>query len=280
MFIGMVEASETSGRMPEMFEVLREYIESEVESRKQIKGAMVYPMIMLVMAVVATTTLLFFVLPKFAKIYESRDQVLPVLTQLLMTLSGMLTSFKTASLVLMGAAAIIGSIFYALSTSWGKRAIDYLKIRTPVFGTMFIDAIMSKSAKIMASMLTSGVTLLETLHIVRDACDNEYFNQFWSETCEKVEVGFQFSEAMSQASYSELVPPTVIQMIRAGEKGGNLGPVCEKISSFYTKKLRSSIKAVTNLVEPLMIIIMGCVVGTIAIALLLPIFRISTIMAR
>ncbi len=280
MFIGMVESSESTGKMPEMFDVLRQYIESEIETKKQIKGAMIYPLIMLIMAVVATTTLLFFVLPKFAKIYESRDQALPAITQFLMNCSKIISNAKSASLFFLSLAAVIGAVYYSLNTSWGKRAVDYLKIHTPVLGTMFIDSIMSRSAKIMASMLTAGVTLLDTLHIVRNACDNEYFHQFWSETCDKVEVGHQFSEAMSLASYSELVPPAVIHMIRAGEKGGNLGPVCEKINSFYERKLKSSIKTVTNLVEPLMIIIMGCIVGTIAIALLLPIFRISTIMTR
>ncbi|MGA2915073.1 MAG: type II secretion system F family protein [Sedimentisphaerales bacterium] len=280
MFIGMVESSESTGKMPEMFDVLRQYIESEIETKKQIKGAMVYPLIMLIMAAVATTTLLFFVLPKFAKIYESRGQALPALTQLLMNCSKLVSDVKSASLIFLTLAVFTGAVFYALKTPWGKKAVDFLKIHTPVLGTMFIDAIMSRSAKIMASMLTAGVTLLDTLHIVRNACDNEYFYRFWSETCDKVEVGYQFSEAMGLASYNELVPPGVIQMIRAGEKGGNLGSVCDKINNFYERKLKSSIKTVTNLIEPLMIIIMGCIVGTIAIALLLPIFRISTIIAR
>lgn len=280
MFIGMVESAESTGKMPEMFDVLRQYIESEIETKKQIKGAMVYPFIMLIMAVISTTTLLVFVLPKFAKIYESRGKALPMLTQFLMNCSKWISDPKSGSLIFLTLAVFAGAFYYAVHTSWGKKAIDFLKIHTPVLGTMFIDAIMSRSANIMASMLTAGVTLLDTLHIVRNACDNDYFYRFWSETCDKVEVGFQLSEAMAVASYSELVPPSVIQMIRAGEKGGNLGAVCEKINNFYDRKLKSSIKTVTNLIEPLMIIIMGCVVGTIAIALLLPIFRISTIMAH
>ena len=132
----------------------------------------------------------------------------------------------------------------------------------------------------MATMLKTGVTLLETLDTVEGACDNEYFSRFWSETKERVEAGFQFSEAMNLASYSELVPHAVVQMIQAGEKSGNLGPVCDKISNFYDEKLKGSIKSVINLIEPLMIVIMGIIIGTITIALLLPIFRISTLVGH
>jgi type IV pilus assembly protein PilC len=280
MFVSIVEASEASGRMPEMFEVLQKYLENEVETKKQVKGALIYPSIMMIMAVVATTTLLFFVLPKFTKIYESRGRALPKLTQILVGFSKLISDFKTASLMIIILMAFIGAVFYAVGTPWGKKALDYLKIHMPVLGTMFVDTIMTRSTRIMATMLSTGVTLLETLHVVRSTCDNEYFDRFWSETCERVEAGFQFSEAMNLASYSELIPPAIIQMIRAGEKSGTLGSVCGKVSDYYDKKLRSSVKAVTSMVEPLMIIIMGCIIGTIAVALLLPIFRLSTLIGH
>jgi type IV pilus assembly protein PilC len=280
MFVSIVEASEASGRMSEMLEVLQKYIENEVETKKQIKGALVYPVIMMIMAVVATTTLLFFVLPKFTKIYESRGKALPKLTQILVDFSRLLRDVKSVSLVFIILTAFVGLVFYALSTPLGKRAVDWLKINLPMLGTMFVDAIMARSTRIMATMLSTGVSLLETISVVRSTCDNEYFEQFWSETCDRVEAGFQFSEAMNLASYSELIPPAIIQMIRAGEKSGSLASVCEKISNYYDKKLKASIKAVTTMIEPLMIIIMGCIIGTIAIALLLPIFRISTLVGH
>lgn len=280
MFVGMVEASEASGRMPEMLNTLQKYIESEVETRKQIKGAMVYPAVMMIMAVIATTVLLFFVLPKFTSIYDSRGQALPKLTQILVGFSKIVSDFKMVSLILVALTTVVFAVFYCLGTPWGKKAVDYLKINTPVFGTMFIDNVMTRSARIMATMLGTGVTLLETLHTVRHACDNEYFGRFWSEACDRVEAGFQLSEAMSLASYSGLIPPSVIQMVRAGEKSGNLSLVCESISEFYDKKLKGSIKAVMSLIEPLMIIIMGIIIGTITIGLLLPIFRISTIIGH
>lgn len=280
MFVGMIEASEASGRMPEVLAILQRYIEDEVATRKQVKGALIYPAIMIVMAILATTTLLFFVLPKFTKIYESRGQALPKLTQVLVAFGRLISDLKSFSLILTVLLIIAGAVFYILSIPWGKKIIDYLKIHTPVLGTMFIDTIMTRSTRIMATMLKTGVTLLETLYTVENACDNEYFYRFWSETKDKVEAGFQFSEAMHLASHSELIPHVVVQMIQAGEKSGNLDIVCEKISNFYDKKLKGSIKSVVSLIEPLMIIVMGIIIGTITIALLLPIFRISTLVGR
>ncbi|MFA6186940.1 MAG: type II secretion system F family protein [Phycisphaerae bacterium] len=280
MFIGVIEASEASGKMPEMLDVLQGYLEGEMDTKKQVQGALVYPAIMLVMAIVATSTLLFFVLPKFTKIYESRGQALPKLTQMLVSFSKIATEPKSGSIMLVVLGILIGGVIYALRTEWGQRALDYLKLHTPILGTMFVDSIMTRSTRIMATMLNAGVTLLDTLRIIEKSCDNCFFKTFWSETCDRVEGGAQFSEAMSFASYSELLSPATIQMIKAGEKGGNLGSVCEKISSFYDKRLKGSIKAVTTMIEPLMITVMGVVIGTIAIALLLPIFKISSIMAH
>lgn len=280
MFIGSVQASEAAGKMPEMLEVLQKYLEGELETKKQIKGAMAYPIVMMVMAVLATTALLFFILPKFIGIYESRGQALPKLTQILVSFGEMVRDLRSASIMFTVLVVIAGGIYYSLTTGWGKRAVDWLEIHSPIIGTMFTDTIMTRSTRILATMLNSGVTLFEALQIVRNSCDNCYYSLFWQETSDRVESGFQLSEAMKLAANSNLVPPVVIQMMKAGEKSGDIGEVCDKISNFYDKKLKITIKNVTSMIEPLMIIIMGCIIGTIAIALLLPIFRISTIMAH
>ncbi|MDD5010778.1 MAG: type II secretion system F family protein, partial [Phycisphaerae bacterium] len=247
MFVGVVQASEASGKMPEMLEVLQKYLEGEMETRKQIKGAMVYPVLMMVMSVLATTILLFFILPKFTGIYESRGRALPRITQMLVGFSEIMSDFRSVSIIFTGLVIIAGGIYYALTTRWGKRTVDWLKINSPVIGVMFTDTIMTRSTRILATMLNAGVTLFEALQIVRNACGNFYFNRFWQETSDRVESGFQFSEAMKFAANSEMVSPVVIQMIKAGEKSGDIGEVCSKISDFYDKKLKSTIKNVTSL---------------------------------
>ncbi len=279
MFVSVIEASEVSGKMSNMLDVLDEYLASETETRKQIKGALVYPCIMMIMAAIATITMMFFVLPKFTKIYESRGQALPKLTQMLVSISRLASNWQSAVMTAATMAAIVGGLYYWLRTAQGKRAMDYVKIYLPILGSMFVDTIMTRSTRIMATMLNTGVPLLDSLEVVKNSTSNRYFRIFWGETCSRVEAGLQLSEAMKAASYSELVAPAIMQMIRAGEKSGTLGAVCDRVSRFYEKKLKSSIKAVTTMIEPVMIIVMGVIIGTIAIALLLPIFKISSVMA-
>jgi type IV pilus assembly protein PilC len=132
----------------------------------------------------------------------------------------------------------------------------------------------------MATMLNTGVNLLDTIEVVQSSCENYYFRKLWAGVDEKIRDGYQLSESITLSSSSDLIAPGIIQMMRAGEKSGKLGSVSDKVSVFYEKKLEASIKNVMSLIEPLMILILGSIIGTIAIALLLPVFRISTVVAR
>ena len=280
MFVSMVRASEASGRMVEMLTVLSSYLNFELETRKSIKGALTYPFIMAMMAVAATGTLMFFVLPRFMRIYEARGASLPKITQVLVGFSHILGNFELMTMILTG--LIVGSVgfYYWAGTLSGRRAIDFLKIRTPVVGTMFIDMVVTRSMRIMATMINTGVNLLDAIRIVQGSCANYYFQQLWMGADAKIRDGYQLSESIVISPGSELIAPGIIQMLRAGEKSGKLGEVCDKISVFYEKKLEASIRSVMSLIEPLMITILGSIIGTVAIALLLPVFKISTVIAH
>ena len=294
MFISMVRASEASGEMVEMLRVLSGYLSFEAETRKQIKGALTYPFIMALMAVAATGTLMFFVLPRFTKIYETRGATLPKITRMLVGFSQLLGDFRVMTFVVTGLIFASVAIYYWASTSSGRRVIDFIKIRTPVLGTMFIDMVVTRSMRIMATMINTGVSLLDSIQVIGRSCENYYFQQLWATTDEKIRDGYQLSESIlismgiettatgeeNTQTSNQLIAPAVIQMLQAGEKSGKLGEVCSKISEFYEKKLHASIKSVMALIEPLMITVLGIVIGTIAIALLLPVFRISNVIAH
>ncbi len=280
MFVSMVKASEASGRMSEMLNVLSGYLNFESETRKRIKGALTYPFIMALMAVAATGTLMFFVLPRFMGIYEAKGASLPKITQLLVNFSKILGNFDAMTLIVTTLILISTALYYWAKTISGQRVIDLLKIRTPVIGTMFIDTVVARSMRIMATMVNTGVNLLDTIQVMQGACDNYYFQRLWNEVDEKIRDGYQLSESIIISHGKELIAPGIIQMLRAGEKSGKLGHVCDKVSIFYEKKLESSIKNVMALIEPVMITILGSIIGTIAIALLLPVFRISTVIAH
>jgi type IV pilus assembly protein PilC len=280
MFISMVKASEASGRMSEMLNVLSGYLSFEAETRKKIKGALTYPFIMALMAVAATGTLMFFVLPKFMGIYDSKGVALPKITQILVQFSRLLGNFDVMTMVVTTIIVFAVGVFYWAGTSSGRRTIDFLKIRLPVIGTMYLDTVITRSMRIMATMIKTGVSLLDSIQVVQGACENYYFQHLWIGVDEKIRDGYQLSESIIISKGKHLVPPGIIQMIRAGEKSGKLGEVCDKVSVFYEKKLEASIRNVMSLIEPVMIIILGGIIGTIAIALLLPVFRISSVIAH
>lgn len=280
MFVSMVKASELSGKMSDMLEVLSSYLNSDSETKKQVKSAMVYPVIMLLMSIAATGSLMFFVLPRFTKIYESRGADLPALTQVLVNCSQTLGDARVMAVVVTALLALM--IFYNMwrSTIGGQKVIDSIRVQTPVFGTMFTDATLTRSMRVLATMLNTGVGLLDALSVLRNSCDNIHFRQLWTFVDEKIRDGYQFSEAIKVSPQMNLIAPGMLQMLKAGEKSGNLGRVCDRISLFYEKKLQNSIKMVTSMIEPIMITVMGAVIGTIAIALLLPVFKISSIVAH
>jgi len=280
MFISMVKASEASGKMVEMLDVLSGYLNFETETRKRIKGALTYPFIMALMAVAATGTLMFFVLPRFMKIYEAKGAALPKITQILVGFSKIIGNFQIMTTITTVIIIASVSLYYWAKTVSGRRVIDFIKIRTPVLGTMFIDLVVTRSMRIMATMINTGVALLDSIEVMHGSCENYYFQRLWSAADKKIRDGYQLSESIQISSGSGLIAPGIIQMLRAGEKSGKLGEVCDKVSVFYEKKLEASIKAVMALIEPLMITILGAIIGTITIALLLPVFRISSVIAH
>jgi type IV pilus assembly protein PilC len=280
MFLSMVQASEASGKMGNMLTVLSGYLNFEAETRKQIKGALTYPFIMALMAVAATGTLMFFVLPRFMRIYESRGAELPKITRVLVGISKIIGNFQMMAMIVTTAVIAGVGLYYFSGTTTGRRIIDALKIKTPVIGTMFVDTVVARSMRIMATMVNTGVRLLDTIHVVHGSCNNYYFQQLWADVDVRIRDGYQLSESILLSEHANLIAPGILQMLRAGEKSGKLGNVCDKISLFYEKKLEQSIRNVMTLIEPLMITILGAIIGTIAIALLLPVFKISSVIAH
>jgi len=280
MFISMIKTSEASGKMPEMFRILTDYLSFEYETKKQIKGALIYPMIMAIVAVTAVTIMMVFVLPRFIKIYSARDVNLPGLTQFMVDISNMLRDPKSQTMLLTGGIFLAVVYYYWSATQGGRKVIDYIKLHIPVLRTMFIDSVVTRSMRLMATMVGTGVSLLEAIKVIKGSVDNYYFKSLWDGTDKRIRDGYQLSESIMLSPNSELFDPSILQMLKAGEKSGKLSDVTDKISLFYEKKLKSSIKAVTSLIEPLMIVVLGSIIGVIVIALLMPVFKISSVVAH
>jgi type IV pilus assembly protein PilC len=280
MFVSMVKASEASGKMSHMLDVLSGYLNADAETCKQVKSAMIYPLIMLLMAVAATGSLMFFVLPRFTKIYQTRGAALPKLTQILVDCSNLIGNPVFLAFAVTIGAAGFWAVIMGKRTESGQRILGWMKVHTPIFGTMFIDAVMTRSMRILSTMVNTGVSLLDALEVMRISNDNYLFRTLWTHVDARIRDGYQFSDAIMLSPYNHLIAPGILQMLRAGEKSGQIGMVCDRISVFLEKKLQNSIRTGTALIEPLMIILMGSIIGTIAIALLLPVFRVSSVMSQ
>ena len=280
MFISMVRASEASGRMPKMLEVVGGYLDFEYETKKKIKVAMTYPIVMILMALFSTGILMYFVLPRFMKIYAAKGTQLPKLTQVMVSISEALRDPSSLAVIITTIVLLGVGFYWWVKTPAGKKRMDLVKVRMPVLGRLFVDGVIMRSTRIMATMVQTGVSILDTIKVIRDSTNNWYFQRLWDDTDDKIRIGYQVSEAMSIAECNELIDPGVVQMLQAGEKSGRIGEVCDKLSDFYEKKFQNEIKSLITLIEPLMLVVLGSIIGTITIALLLPVFRISSLVAH
>ena len=258
-----------------MLRKLSDYFVSQRETTKKVKGALIYPAFMLVMSIGVTIFLLTSVLPKFTAIFASRKAALPMPTQVLMAISASLLGFWY--LWVAGAFVLAVCAVMLLKTQRGNRAADFLKLRLPIFGSMFHKLYLSRSLSTMGTMITSGVQVLDCLAIVKEVAGNHYYSLLWQEVHAKVQNGSQLSEPLMKSS---LIPKSVAQMIMSGEKTGELPSVLTRVSAYMEEDLRTSIKTATQFIEPVMIGLMGIMIGGVAIAMLMPILTISKVMTQ
>jgi type IV pilus assembly protein PilC len=272
LYVNMVRASEMSGSFAKMLDRVAGYIAQQIETRKMVVGASIYPAVIGTMAVCVTVFLLAFVLPKFYTVFEGKEEILPWATKFLMGLS----RFMVANwpFLLVGLAAVGGMGFAFLKTELGAFWFDKFKLTAPVLRNMFRSLYISRSLQTMGQLINAGVPMLDTLAITGDISGNRLYKSMWRGVYASVKQGKKITSPLMK---TKLLPRAVSQMIAAGEESGKLGEVLDEISGYYAKHLKEAIKAVTGMIEPIMIIIMGGVVGFIAMAIILPIFKMSQV---
>ncbi len=270
LYINMVKASELSGSFGHMLERITEYLNQQMETRQMVAGAMVYPAIIFIMAIGTTVFLLLFVVPEFVSIFKGKENILPVPTKVLLILSGIMRNYWY--LLLMGAGAAAWSFWTMIQTQWGRLWWDKVKLTVPLFKKMFRALYISRSLHTMGELINAGVPMLDTLAITADISGNMLYRRMWRAVYASVKQGKKISQPLQK---SPLLPRSVVQMISAGEESGKLGETLDSVSKFYNKELKVTIKAVTSMIEPIMIVAMGGVVGFIAMSIILPIFKMS-----
>ncbi len=272
LYINMVRASEMAGSFATMLDRIAMYMRQQLETRKMVIGAMVYPGIIGMMAVTVTIFLLTFVLPRFATVFEGKEEHLPKPTVFLMALSNFMVTYWY--LVAGFFVFLVVALILFCRTKVGRICLDKLKLRFPLFSRMFRALYISRSLHTMGELLTAGVPMLDALAITGDVSGNLMYKRLWRTVYAAVRQGKKIVQPLAGTT---LLPRSVVQMIGAGEESGKLAEVLQEVAGFYQRTLREAIKAVTSMIEPIMIIVMGSVVGFIAMAIILPIFKMSSI---
>ena len=273
LYINMIAAAEISGSMSAMLQQLVEYLDQEADTRNQVISAMVYPIIIATMAVTCVTFLLTFVLPRFLTVFAGKEHLLPAPTKLIMALSMGMRNYWFIIFPAIGA-AVMGFWYFTNKTPVGKYWWDKTKLVLPLVKSLCRSLYITRSLHTMGVLVNAGVPILDTLSITALITGNKLFENMWKGVHEQVRQGKKIAPSMEHYG---LMPGKVVQMLQSGEESGTLGDVLRDISDFYGRELKTVIKTVTSMIEPIMIVLMGVLVGFIAMSIILPIFKMSSL---
>jgi type IV pilus assembly protein PilC len=269
LYVSMVRAGETGGSLDSTLLRVAEMIEREVQLRGKIKSAMTYPIAVVALVILIMSAMLLFVVPQFKGIYGQLGGTLPMPTRALLFLSD---AFKTFWYVVV-AAALAGRFFFRRwkKTENGRSFVDAMKLRAPVFGSLFHKTALSRFSSTLAMLLRSGVPILQALEIVSETVNNKVIGRAISD----VQISVRDGEAIAKPlTKYPVFPPMVVQMISVGEETGQVDTMLEKIAQFYDQEVEASVDALTSLIEPILIAIIGGCVGAAVVALYMPMFNI------
>lgn len=274
LYVSLIKSAEIGGFLEEAMARLADYLENEEELRAKVRSAMIYPLLIAIVGTITVYILLSFVIPKLVLVFEDFGQILPLPTLILITISSFLSHYWW--LVALAGVVLFFIVNRIKATAEGKTLFDALGLNMPVLGKVFLKRQMAQFARVLATLLGNGVTILPSLQIVRDIIGNSLLQKEIEKIRVEVRDGSTLSKAMAKAKY---FPTSIVNIISVGEESGGLEKVLKKVSDSYERDVDRSLKAFTALLEPLMILVMGSIVAFIVIAMLLPIFQIN-FMAR
>ncbi|MCE9624218.1 MAG: type II secretion system inner membrane protein GspF [Deltaproteobacteria bacterium] len=270
LYLNMVHAGEISGALDTVLARLADFTEGQARLTSKVKGALTYPLVMGVVGVTLMSFLLVFVVPKIAKIFEDAKATLPLPTRVLLGISGFLQHYWYVALIVVAAAFYAFKKFKAKPN--GRRFLDKMSLRMPIFGDMFRMIAVSRFCRTLATLMGAGVQLMPSLDIVKGVVDNVILTEVIEETRNSVKEGESIAEPLKRSGQ---FPPLVTHMIGIGEKTGELEVMLEKVANTYDDQVETKVSTLTTLLEPLMIVVMGGVVAAIVLSILLPILKMN-----
>ncbi len=269
LYVSMVRSGEMGGILDAVLLRLSQNLERDVTLRNRIRSAMTYPIVVLGFVTLILIAMLVFIVPQFKSIYAGLHGTLPLLTRILLTVSDVIRhDFLIVAVILAG-------VWYALrrykKTELGRKQLDRLKLKVPVFGPLFLKTALSRFARTLGVLNKSGVPILQSLEIVSDTVNNSLVKEAVLDVQESVKQGESLARPLKS---HKIFPPMVVQMLAVGEETGSLDIMLEKVGDFYDDEVTTMVDQLTSLIEPIMIAMVGGVVGIAVVALYLPMFNI------
>lgn len=271
LYVAMIRAGEESGNLAESLKTLAIQMERATNLKKKIKGAMIYPAIVVTVMVVIGILMMIYVMPQITGVFKGMDKELPATTKVLIGMSDFLVQYT--ALAIGGLLAVVFSFIYFLRTKWGKIASSWLVIHLPVIGTMAKETNSARTARTLSSLLNSGVDVIRSITITEEVIQNVFFKDILKEAAKRVEEGIPLSKIFIERN--DLYPILVGEMILVGEETGQIAGMLGELAIFYENEVERKTKDLSTIVEPLLMVVIGGSVGFFALALIAPIYSIS-----
>ena len=274
LFCNMIAAGEMGGILDDVLKRLADYMEKALRLKRKVKGALTYPIIVLAISAVVIGVILIFVIPVFEKMFADFGGALPVPTQMVVNLSNFVKSY---SLLMIGVVAVMVFLFKKYyKTEKGKRIVDRLILKSPVFGPLLKKVAVAKLTRTLGTLIDSGVPILETLNVAAGTAGNKVVEETIYNVRSSISEGRTLAQPLGE---SGVFPNMVVQMISVGETTGALDQMLNKIADFYDEEVETAVDALTSMIEPFMIVFLGGTVGFIIIAMYLPIFKMAAVVS-
>lgn len=270
LFVNLVVAGEEGGLLDSVLQRLALYIEKSEKLKKKVKSAMIYPIAIIVVAFVVVIVLLLFVIPVFEKMFKEMGAELPAPTQIVINLSQVVQSYWY--IIIGGVVGLVVALKYYYKTENGHRTIDRLILKLPLFGLLTIKASVARVTRTLATLLMSGVAILEAMVIVARVAGNKIVEEALLVARSRISEGRTMAEPLEQAG---IFPPMVVQMVQVGESTGALDSMLNKIADFYEDDVDTMVTNMTAMMEPMIMVFLGVVLGGLIIAMYLPIFKLG-----
>lgn len=275
LYVSMVSAGEKGGLLAEILSRLATYLENTARLRKKVKSAMMYPTVVTVVAIGITIFLLVKVIPVFGDIYTGFGSKLPAPTQFLIDLSNIVKAYFLL-MILVGGGTVYGWLHF-IKTKPGRQFWDARRIKLPIFGAIAHKICLARFTRTFASLVRSGVPILEVLQIVSQTVGNVIMERAIKEASVNIERGESISAALGKHT---IFPSMIVRMITAGEQTGKIDNMLERVSDFLDEEIETTLSGITSLIEPILIVFLGVVVGGMVICMFLPIFKLSEVVSQ